>query len=65
MPAKVLSRDPQTQQVTAIRCRCGAKVSLEDTGGYDVDCDRCGQPYNCFGQALSRGHGDCFCPECC
>lgn len=49
---------------SSIRCSCGARVELPGNG-YDVDCERCGKPFNAFGQALSQGHGDCFCPECC
>lgn len=49
---------------TSIRCACGGRVELPGDGS-DVDCERCGRPYNAFGQALSRGHGECFCPDCC
>lgn len=32
------------------KCHCGAEV--ESFGGYDTYCERCGQDYNGFGQAL-------------
>jgi hypothetical protein len=55
----------QAPEITSsIRCSCGRRVELPGDG-CDVDCAFCGKPFNAFGQALSRGHGDCFCPECC
>lgn len=59
----VIARDKETGKIEVIRCHCGARVELDN---HDTDCDRCGQPYNCFGQALTRGHGgECVCPDCC
>lgn len=31
------------------KCHCGYRI---EAFGYDVDCDKCGQLYNAFGQAL-------------
>jgi hypothetical protein len=32
------------------KCKCGTRV--KSYGGYDVDCERCGQLFNAFGQTL-------------
>ena len=62
MPVKVIARDLETRQPTAIRCSCGARVELD---GGDVDCQCCGQPFNAFGQKLRRvGAHDQDCPGC-
>lgn len=38
------------------KCQCGATVHAD--GGYDCECQRCGQEYNAFGQALRSGWRD-------
>lgn len=30
----------------------GCRGAIERSGGYDVECPKCGQEYNCFGQRL-------------
>ena len=34
-----------------LRCGCGALVTVDYDG---IECHRCGQPYNLFGQRLRR-----------
>lgn len=44
--------------------KCGAHIEKGGPGS-DVDCDRCGQTHNCFGQQIDfpQGQGEDYCGE--